>query len=90
MTNVTKPSAIAALKAQLAGPLLLPGDPGHDEEIAGFNIAITRRPTFVVGVATSEDIQATARYAAANDLPIGVHASGHRARSTLLTLIRSR
>lgn len=77
MTSTTEPIGIATLKSQLTGPLFVPGDPGYADEMAGFNAGITSTPAMVVGAANVGDVQAAVRFAAANQLPIGVHATGH-------------
>jgi FAD/FMN-containing dehydrogenase len=78
MTSVAGPAA-AALAAQLAGPLLLPGVPGYEAEVASFNTAVTHRPQIVVGAATAADVQAAVRYAAGLGLSVAVQATGHGA-----------
>src|SRR5690242_2511578 len=60
------------------GPLVLrPGEPGYDEEIAGFQTGFAQRPAAVFAAASADDVRAAVRYAAAGHLPIGVQATGH-------------
>ncbi|MFE7171549.1 FAD-binding oxidoreductase [Streptomyces sp. NPDC057616] len=60
------------------GPLVLrPGEPGYDEEIAGFQTGFAQRPAMVFAAASADDVRAAVRYAAARHLPIGVQATGH-------------
>ncbi|CAM4444183.1 FAD-binding oxidoreductase [Nocardia ninae] len=59
------------------GPVFRPGDPGYDEEIAGFQTAYTHRPALVVGAVHAEDVRAAVEYAARQDLPVAVQATGH-------------
>ncbi|MFI9404069.1 FAD-binding oxidoreductase [Nocardia sp. NPDC052316] len=59
------------------GPIFRPGDPGYDEEIAGFQTAYTHRPALVVGAVHAEDVRAAVEYAARQDLPVAVQATGH-------------
>jgi FAD/FMN-containing dehydrogenase len=77
MTSITDPTGLATLKAQLTGPLFVPGDPGYADEVAGFNVAVNSTPAVVVGAATAQDVQAAVRFAAASNLPVGVLATGH-------------
>ncbi|MDH6215722.1 FAD-binding oxidoreductase [Streptomyces pseudovenezuelae] len=59
-------------------PLVLhPGEPGYDEELAGFQTGFTRRPAVVFGAASADDVITAVRYAADRELPIGVQATGH-------------
>ncbi|QBS46395.1 FAD-binding oxidoreductase [Nocardia sp. CS682] len=59
------------------GPVFRPGDPGYDEEISGFQTAYTHRPALVVGAVHAEDVRAAVEYAARQDLPVAVQATGH-------------
>jgi hypothetical protein len=65
------------LQADVAGPVLQPGDDGYAEEIAGFNLALTHSPDLVVGASCTADVVAAVRYAAQHGLPVGVQATGH-------------
>lgn len=56
---------------------LRPGDPGYDEELAGFQTGFAQRPAVVFAAASAEDVIAAVRYAADHALPIGVQATGH-------------
>jgi FAD/FMN-containing dehydrogenase len=66
-----------ALGRDLAGPVLLPGDDGYVEEVAGFNRVVTHRPSLVVGATCAADVQAAVRFAGAHGLPTAVLATGH-------------
>lgn len=57
--------------------LLRPGDPGYDDELAGFQTGFTRRPAVVTAATSADDVIAAVRYAADRNLPIGVQATGH-------------
>ncbi|HET8616080.1 MAG TPA: FAD-binding oxidoreductase [Actinomycetales bacterium] len=65
------------LRAHVAGPVLLPGDEGFAQEVAGFNLALTHSPDVVVGATSAADVVAAVSYAAEHDLPVGVQATGH-------------
>lgn len=54
-----------------------PGDPGYDEESAGFQLGFSPRPDVIVGATGSDDVRAAVAYAAARGLPVGVQATGH-------------
>ncbi|MET9909909.1 FAD-binding oxidoreductase [Streptomyces sp. NPDC006476] len=56
---------------------LRPGDPGYDDELAGFQTGFAQRPAVVCAAGTAEDVIAAVRYAADRGLPIGVQATGH-------------
>ncbi|MEU5438920.1 FAD-binding oxidoreductase [Streptomyces sp. NPDC020719] len=69
----------AGLAAVVRGPVLLPGQPGHAEESAGFNTLLEHRPALVVGATGAADVAAAVRFAAARRLPVAVQATGHGA-----------
>ncbi|MFI7399314.1 FAD-binding oxidoreductase [Streptomyces sp. NPDC049541] len=56
---------------------LRPGDPGYDDELAGFQTGFAQRPAVVFAAASAEDVIAAVRYAAEHGLPVGVQATGH-------------
>ncbi|MET7474175.1 FAD-binding oxidoreductase [Streptomyces sp. NPDC005648] len=57
--------------------VLRPGDPGYDEELAGFQTGFTQRPAIVYAASSAEDVVAAVRYAAERGLSVGVRATGH-------------
>ncbi|UXY19784.1 FAD-binding oxidoreductase [Streptomyces cynarae] len=57
--------------------LLRPGDAGYDDELAGFQTGFTQRPSVIAAVRSTADVVAAVRYAAAEELPVGVQATGH-------------
>ncbi len=69
--------AVADLAAAVTGPVLRAGDPGHVAEVATFNLAVTHRPSVVVGATGAADVAAAVRWAAAQGLPVAVQATGH-------------
>lgn len=71
MTNLATADSLTALAAELTGPLLQPGSTGYAAEIAAFNSAITHTPDIVVGAASTTDVQAAVRFAAAHGLASG-------------------
>ncbi|WP_079249479.1 FAD-binding oxidoreductase [Streptomyces sp. IMTB 2501] len=56
---------------------LRPGDRGYDDELTGFQLGFTQRPAVIVPARSTADVVAAVRYAAAEGLPVGVHATGH-------------
>ena len=70
---------VAELAAGVRGVVLLPGQPGYDDECAPFNLAVLHRPAVVVGAAAAADVQAAVRFARDRDLPVAVLATGHQA-----------
>ncbi|MFG2356160.1 FAD-binding oxidoreductase [Streptomyces sp. NPDC048521] len=57
--------------------LLHPGDPGYDDELAGFQLGFAQRPAVIAPARSVDDVVAAVRYAAAGGLPVGVQATGH-------------
>ncbi|BCY08376.1 FAD-binding oxidoreductase [Actinoplanes sp. L3-i22] len=65
------------LRATVAGPVLLPGDPGYADELATYNLTVVHTPAVVVGARTAADVQAAVRYAAGANLPVAILGAGH-------------
>jgi FAD/FMN-containing dehydrogenase len=65
------------LQSLLGDHVLLPGGPGWDRELTGFNTAAVHRPHLVVAAEHPDHITTTVRYAAEHGLPVGVQATGH-------------
>jgi hypothetical protein len=59
--------------------VLSPGEVGYDDQVSGFNVAVTHAPQIVVAAECAEDVLAAVRYAAGAGLPVAVQATGHRA-----------
>ncbi|MCW8099540.1 FAD-binding oxidoreductase [Streptomyces tauricus] len=57
--------------------VLVPGDPGYENELAGFQTGFTQRPDAVFAARSAEDVAAAVAYAGAAGLPVGVQATGH-------------
>ncbi|MGI5225462.1 FAD-binding oxidoreductase [Actinoallomurus sp. CA-142502] len=68
---------LAALREQVRGPVLVPGDEAYDAERNGFQTAWRHRPAVAVGATGAADVQAAVAYAAALALPVAVQATGH-------------
>ena len=67
------------LAHQVAGTVLDGSDPGAAAEAAGFNTAVTHRPSVVVAAEGPGDVAAAVRYATAVGSPLAVQATGHGA-----------
>lgn len=63
--------------SKLTGPVFFPDDDGFQEEIAGHQTALRHAPAVVVGAVDAGDVALAVEYAVANDLPLGVQATGH-------------
>lgn len=70
--------AVAALAAEVTGPVLGRGDDGYDAERGGaFNLNLVAEPDLVVGAASAADVRAAVRFAVAHGRPIAVLGGGH-------------
>jgi FAD/FMN-containing dehydrogenase len=76
---IIDPESLAALTAEIAGPVLVPGDERYPEETATWNLALAHHPVVAVGATCADDVRAAIRFAAANALPVAVVATGHGA-----------
>ena len=70
---------IQELRLVLNGPVFVPGEPGYDDERAGFNLAVQQQPSVIVGATNAHDVAAAVDFAAGHHLPVSVHATGHGA-----------
>ncbi len=70
-------AAIDALKSQLQGKLLQPGDGGYDEARTIWNDMIDRRPAIIASCANAADVQRAVSFAAAHGLLLAVRGGGH-------------
>ncbi|MEV0220222.1 FAD-binding oxidoreductase [Streptomyces sp. NPDC050704] len=57
--------------------VLVPGEPGYEEELAGFQTGFAQRPDVVFAARSTDDVAAAVAYAAGEGLPVGVQATGH-------------
>jgi FAD binding domain/Berberine and berberine like len=67
----------AELKAQVSGPVFLPGDDGYAAERVLYNLNLVLEPALIVGVTSEADVQAAVRFAAERSLPVAVNNTGH-------------
>ena len=77
--TIIDPAGLAGLTAEVAGPVLVPGDERYAEETATWNQAVTHRPAVAVGATNAADVQAAVRFASARNLPVAVVSTGHGA-----------
>lgn len=70
-------AALAALREDLAGEVLAPGDPGYDDARSVFNAMIDRRPAVIAQCETQDDVVRSVRFARDLDLNIAVRGGGH-------------
>ena len=76
---IIDPADLNTLTAEVAGPVLVPGDERYAEETAAWNMAVPQHPQVVVGATSVADVQAAVRFADARNLPVAVVATGHGA-----------
>ncbi|MBF9133241.1 FAD-binding oxidoreductase [Plantactinospora sp. S1510] len=79
MTYVLDRDDLARLTAEVAGPVVVPGDDGYAAETATWNTALVQRPAVAVGATSAADVRAAVRFADANGLPVATVATGHGA-----------
>jgi FAD/FMN-containing dehydrogenase len=66
-----------ALRAQLHGPVLLPGDAAYEESRSVWNAMIDRRPAAVARCLGTADVLAAVRFARERDLLLCMKGGGH-------------
>lgn len=72
-------SSVAALRAQVAGAVIMPGDGGYDEARAAWNLVIDQYPAVIVRAESAADVSAAVRFAGEQGLGVKVQATGHGA-----------
>jgi FAD/FMN-containing dehydrogenase len=70
---------VRALRARIAGSLVLPGDPDWDEARRAWNLAVDQRPFAVALPESAEDVRELVRFAAGHGLRIAPQGTGHGA-----------
>lgn len=75
--------ARARLAQQVQGTVLDGDDPAAAVEAAGFNTAVTQRPSVVVAARGAGDVAAAVRFAREHDRPVVVQATGHGAAAAV-------
>jgi FAD/FMN-containing dehydrogenase len=72
-----KASVLDALRSQLRGTTLVPGDKGYDIARRVWNGAIDRHPSCIIGCADAEDVAHAVRIASESGIPMTVRGGGH-------------
>ncbi|WP_172294299.1 FAD-binding oxidoreductase [Pseudoruegeria sp. HB172150] len=67
----------AEFAAQIAGEVILPGDPEYDTARAVWNAMIDRRPALIVRPANADDVIAAVNHARVAGMPISIKGGGH-------------
>ncbi len=70
-------NAIAALKGQARGEVILPGDDGYDKARTVYNAMIDKRPAVVVRCADVTDVIAALKFARGEGLSVAIRGGGH-------------
>ena len=68
---------VEALRGQLAGEVIAPGDPAYDEARRVHNGMIDRRPALLARCRGTADVQAAVRFARERGMRIAVRGGGH-------------
>jgi FAD/FMN-containing dehydrogenase len=76
---------LEALRGNLRGALLLPGDAGYDEARSVWNGMIDRRPPVIVQPTGNADVIAAVNFARESGLPVSVKGGGHSAAGTAVS-----
>jgi FAD/FMN-containing dehydrogenase len=72
-------SDISALRAQIGGTVVVPGDDTWDTARQAWNLAVDQQPTFVTLPTSAADVQAIVGFARAHGLRIAMQGTGHSA-----------
>lgn len=70
-------AVLAALRAQLRGPTIVPGDADYSAARRVWNAAIDRQPSAIICCADAEDVAVAMRVAANHGLKVTVRGGGH-------------
>jgi FAD binding domain len=76
--NVAR-EATEALRADVAGEVFVPGDPGYDQSRQAWMLAADQRPAVVVEAASAADVIAAVLFARSHGLRIAPQGTGHGA-----------
>jgi FAD/FMN-containing dehydrogenase len=71
------PTTIAALRGQLKGEIILPGDATYDDARAIWNAMIDKRPGVIVRCLTTADVVTTVNFARDSGMLLAVRGGGH-------------
>jgi hypothetical protein len=73
------PLDLSALRARVAGDIVLPGDGGWDAARLAWNLAVDQHPAMVALPETAADVAAVVAYAAEAGLRVAMQGTGHGA-----------
>ena len=76
---ILEPSKFEALRKQLCGALILPGDAQYDASREIWNRFFDRRPSVIVRCTSAADVVVAIRFAREHDLEIAIKCGGHHA-----------
>ncbi len=74
---------VTELRAAVAGPVLLPGEPGFADEVVSWIRTFDHTPRVAVGATSAADVVAAVAFARDNALPVRVQATGHGSHSAI-------
>jgi hypothetical protein len=70
---------LAALRSQLEGTIVLPGEPAWDQARQAWNLAVDQRPALVALPRSSRDVQLLVEHARETGLRVAMQGTGHNA-----------
>ena len=70
-------AALEALRAELRGDLIVPGDGAYDEARAVWNAMVDRRPALIARCRTADDVSRAVKFAARMGLLLAIRGGGH-------------
>ncbi len=73
---------ISALKSQVQGQVVLPGESGYDESRAIWNAMFDRKPALIVKCTSANDVKHAVVFGKTNKLLIAVKGGGHNSAGT--------
>ncbi|BBI62085.1 hypothetical protein HSBAA_33910 [Vreelandella sulfidaeris] len=76
---------ISALRADMTGPLLLPGDEGYDTARCVWNAMIDNRPALIACCDDANDVAAVVNFARQTDALISIKGGGHNIAGNAVT-----
>jgi FAD/FMN-containing dehydrogenase len=81
MTTIDSPTmeAVRALRRELTGRVISPGEPGWDAARRGWNLPVDQRPSLVVHAADVDDVVAAVRFARKQHTSVAAQPVGHAA-----------
>ncbi len=78
------PAILHALREQLAGQMIFPGDAGWQESIELWNGMAARTPALAIQPASAADVAAVVRFAARHRLLLSIKGGGHHIAGTAI------